>query len=124
MKSWTVYFVIAPLVFIVLLVWLFGLGGYDRWRYGPHYIESRTAAWQGVIASELPIGSSNAQIEEWARRHSFVLYQENGKKDFEIVLETIPWHQVVCTEWKIIAEINMNGDWLAGEKVVSMGACL
>lgn len=124
MKSWVVYFVVAPVVIIGLLVWLFGFGGYDQWRYGSHYIESRTAAWQDVIARELPIGSSSAQIKEWARRRSLVMYPASGKKDVEIVVETIPWHQVVCKEWKIIAEINMKDDFSVGERVVSMGACL
>jgi hypothetical protein len=123
-KTWIIYFVVGPLAIIALVVWLFGFGGYDQWRYGAHYIESSTAFWQEVVARELPLGSSGTRIREWAQGRSLEVYAAPDGKALEIVVQTIPWHQVVCREWKIIAEITMDKDASAGERVVSMGACL
>lgn len=109
---------------IGLLIWLFPAGGYDLMRYGKHYIEARTQQWAGVVASEIPVGSSRAWIQAWADKRSFVTYQTQDRKTVEIVVETIPWHQIVCTQWKIIAEISMESETSVGERVVSMGACL
>jgi hypothetical protein len=77
-----------------------------------------------MVARELPVGSLDARIRQWARGRSFVTYQAHADKDLEIVVETIPWHQVVCSEWKIIAEIKMKDDVSVDQRIVSMGACL
>src|ERR1700761_4947205 len=125
MKVWFVYLVLAPIALIALCSWLFVFGGYDVLLHGRlHYVEDRRSLWQGIVARELPVGTPIDQVRKWADGRSFKVYRAPKSNTLEILIETIPWHQLVCKEWKVIAEIEIEKEAAAGERVVSMGAGL
>jgi len=124
MKASGRYPVIVIVLAVGLLIWLFAAGGYDSIFYGESFIAKRKSAWQAALSHELPLGSTRPQIQEWAGQHSFTIHEAPDKHTLEIVVQTIPYHQIVCKDWKIIAEIGMEGAKSVREDVVSMGACL
>jgi hypothetical protein len=91
---------------------------------GEAYIAQRKSVWKAAVMTAIPPGSTGPQIREWAKQHSFTVYEAPDKRTLEIVVQKIPYRQIVCTDWKIIAEIWMEDAKSIREDVVSMGACL
>jgi len=91
---------------------------------GESFIAEHKSGWKAAVTKELPLGSTRLQIQAWADQHSFTIYETPDKHTLEIVVQTIPYHQIVCKDWKIIAEIGMEDGKSIREDVVSMGACL
>jgi hypothetical protein len=124
MKNSGCYLAIMIFSTVGLFIWLFGAGGYDSIFYGESYIAQRKSVWKAAVMTAIPLGSTRPQIQEWAEQHSFSVYEAPDKRTLEIVVQKIPYHQIVCSDWKIIAEIWMKDAKAIREDVVSMGACL
>lgn len=83
------------------------------WKYGfqpvpDQKVAGRVALWKQTVAREIPVGSTQKEIIEWAMAGGHALHLR-GQKDLYGVLDTLEGGGInfPCSRWYIILELTM-----------------
>ena len=88
-------------------------------------VNERKLYWEGVVHSEIPVGSSYADVERWAKSRQLQLTTGQNPGEVTAGLEYVPVNDSVCKGFGMSLQLTLNAERnVAQELIRSFGNCL
>jgi hypothetical protein len=92
---------------------------------GLNRVGERNRYWEGVVHSEIPTGSSYADVNRWADSRHLRLTPGQSPESLSAGLEYVPVHNLVCKGFEISLQLTLNAERsVTQESVSNFGNCL
>lgn len=91
---------------------------------GSSVVADRKAYWEAKVHAEIPVGTSLADLQVWARRFAAHVPDTSNPK-FMFELEAIPTKNlIVCNSYSILLEVEAKDGTVSSESLLTRGICL
>lgn len=90
-------------------------------------IQERKSYWTKLMETEIPIGSTSQEIEEWNKRHDLNMRWVGGRDFYNGNVEQVPDAGIgfPCSQWNVIIDIHVGLDGKStSQNVHSVGTCI
>jgi hypothetical protein len=92
---------------------------------GHNRVAERKAYWEGVLRSEVPVGSAHAALTKWANARSIHLGDLDAEHQVHAGVEYIETHELFCRGWSIVLVFTLASDGtVSNEAVRTPGNCV